>query len=113
MWSLFLFKQKTAYDMRIGDWSSDVCSSDLPTVTRTSGPTFLNSSATASVIGYTVLEPSIVISPERPSEDRFPPQEITVSAKNAKRMNWICFMTGLYICGQRYSLMVRNLLIEC
>src|SRR3546814_7769579 len=25
----FFFKQKTAYDMRIGDWSSDVCSSDL------------------------------------------------------------------------------------
>src|SRR3546814_7923223 len=27
--SLFFFKQKTAYDMRISDWSSDVCSSDL------------------------------------------------------------------------------------
>src|SRR3546814_4839037 len=27
---LFFFKQKTAYDMRISDWSSDVCSSDLP-----------------------------------------------------------------------------------
>src|SRR3546814_8289442 len=27
----FLFKQKTAYEMRISDWSSDVCSSDLPT----------------------------------------------------------------------------------
>src|SRR3546814_2764781 len=25
----FLFKQKTAYEMRISDWSSDVCSSDL------------------------------------------------------------------------------------
>src|SRR3546814_2830658 len=25
----FFFKQKTAYEMRIGDWSSDVCSSDL------------------------------------------------------------------------------------
>src|SRR3546814_5183694 len=27
--SLFFFKQKTSYDMRISDWSSDVCSSDL------------------------------------------------------------------------------------
>src|SRR3546814_10302341 len=27
--SFFLFKQKTAYEMRISDWSSDVCSSDL------------------------------------------------------------------------------------
>src|SRR3546814_15417691 len=28
----FFFKQKTAYDMRISDWSSDVCSSDLEAV---------------------------------------------------------------------------------
>src|SRR3546814_4925327 len=27
----FFFKQKTAYEMRISDWSSDVCSSDLRT----------------------------------------------------------------------------------
>src|SRR3546814_7770668 len=27
--TIFFFKQKTAYDMRISDWSSDVCSSDL------------------------------------------------------------------------------------
>src|SRR3546814_4839136 len=26
---IFFFKQKTAYDMRCSDWSSDVCSSDL------------------------------------------------------------------------------------
>src|SRR3546814_14928562 len=29
MWCMFVFKQKTAYDMRISDWSSYVCSSDL------------------------------------------------------------------------------------
>src|SRR3546814_10316071 len=29
----FVFKLKTAYEMRISDWSSDVCSSDLPQVT--------------------------------------------------------------------------------
>src|SRR3546814_8903602 len=28
--SVFFFKQDTAYEMRISDWSSDVCSSDLP-----------------------------------------------------------------------------------
>src|SRR3546814_3898544 len=32
---VFFFKQKTAYEMRISDWSSDVCSSDL---TLVSGP---------------------------------------------------------------------------
>src|SRR3546814_9419729 len=30
----FFFKQKTAYEMRISDWSSDVCSSDLRRVHR-------------------------------------------------------------------------------
>src|SRR3546814_6606373 len=29
----FCFKQKTAYEMRISDWSSDVCSSDLALLT--------------------------------------------------------------------------------
>src|SRR3546814_2611155 len=33
----FFFKQKTAYEMRISDWSSDVCSSDL--LKRRRGPT--------------------------------------------------------------------------
>src|SRR3546814_1199698 len=31
---VFLFKQKTAYEVRISDWSSDVCSSDLECVWR-------------------------------------------------------------------------------
>src|SRR3546814_13957102 len=31
----FFFKQKTAYEMRISDWSSDVCSSDLLLLSRT------------------------------------------------------------------------------
>src|SRR3546814_19726932 len=30
VFSVFFFKQKTAYEVRISDWSSDVCSSDLP-----------------------------------------------------------------------------------
>src|SRR3546814_20726553 len=39
---MFFFKQKTAYEMRISDWSSDVCSSDLPRLARQpgQGPTF-------------------------------------------------------------------------
>src|SRR3546814_1505659 len=31
---VFVFKQKTAYEMRISDWSSDVCSSDLVAAIR-------------------------------------------------------------------------------
>src|SRR3546814_7563400 len=30
----FFFKQKTAYELRISDWSSDVCSSDLPVLAQ-------------------------------------------------------------------------------
>src|SRR3546814_4006247 len=42
----FFFKQKTAYEMRISDWSSDVCSSDL----RLHGADIiLNSSAATTV----------------------------------------------------------------
>src|SRR3546814_5762847 len=33
----FFFKQKTAYEMRISDWSSDVCSSDLVLPRRAAG----------------------------------------------------------------------------
>src|SRR3546814_19644210 len=36
MCCFFFFKQKTAYEMRISDWSSDVCSSDLRAVTPNS-----------------------------------------------------------------------------
>src|SRR3546814_1240313 len=37
----FFFKQKTAYEMRISDWSSDVCSSDLVTETCDLGALYL------------------------------------------------------------------------
>src|SRR3546814_9078406 len=34
----FFFKQKTAYELRISDWSSDVCSSDLASAAKTAAP---------------------------------------------------------------------------
>src|SRR3546814_18202526 len=37
----FFFKQKTAYEMRISDWSSDVCSSDLQVACGLVPSTFL------------------------------------------------------------------------
>src|SRR3546814_2437983 len=36
----FFFKQKTAYELRISDWSSDVCSSDLDIFSRKAVLTF-------------------------------------------------------------------------
>src|SRR3546814_9284840 len=38
MFLFFFFKQKTAYEMRISDWSSDVCSSDLSPPPRRQPP---------------------------------------------------------------------------
>src|SRR3546814_4230409 len=57
--TFFFFKQKTAYEMRISDWSSDVCSSDLLISTATppfSGPIIFSagtsqSSNTNSAVG--------------------------------------------------------------
>src|SRR3546814_2677694 len=37
MFFFFFFKQKTAYEVRISDWSSDVCSSDLRWRLRSAG----------------------------------------------------------------------------
>src|SRR3546814_9389939 len=34
MWFVFFVNQKAAYEMRISDWSSDLCSSDLRRATR-------------------------------------------------------------------------------
>src|SRR3546814_14600513 len=41
----FFFKQKTAYEMRISDWSSDVCSSDLVTPSNSSCGLFYHAQA--------------------------------------------------------------------
>src|SRR3546814_3552342 len=46
---LFFFKQKTAYEMRISDWSSDVCSSDLiPAMIQNGGGAIVNLSSIAA-----------------------------------------------------------------
>src|SRR3546814_892182 len=56
----FFFKQKTAYEMRISDWSSDVCSSDLLdgpplVVTRTDGATPFRLVTHIGDVGHTVV----------------------------------------------------------
>src|SRR3546814_13771134 len=52
----FFFKQKTAYEMRISDWSSDVCSSDLDReVARVSTP-LLSSAAGRAAANRKLLQ---------------------------------------------------------
>src|SRR3546814_7656154 len=59
----FFFKQKTAYEMRISDWSSDVCSSDLlitqvPTFNPAENP---NQVSILRLINPTAIDVSIAI----------------------------------------------------
>src|SRR3546814_9224944 len=67
----FFFKQKTAYEMRISDWSSDVCSSDLDMVEMgVLDPTKVTRSAlqnAASVAGLMLTTDCMVA--ELPKED--------------------------------------------
>src|SRR3546814_3078043 len=49
VYCVFFFKQKTAYEMRISDWSSDVCSSDLHALARKYFP-----KGAGSMIGFGV-----------------------------------------------------------
>src|SRR3546814_7134158 len=46
----FFFKQKTAYEMRISDWSSDVCSSDLLVATGFAAWGISNGTAAAMIL---------------------------------------------------------------
>src|SRR3546814_4075881 len=47
----FFFKQKTAYEMRISDWSSDVCSSDLAHASAVQGGVGAAGDGASAVVG--------------------------------------------------------------
>src|SRR3546814_948049 len=60
----FFFKQKTAYEMRISDWSSDVCSSDLAlglALTAFGGPQAHAANNDGSVAGHTQAGAVVVV----------------------------------------------------
>src|SRR3546814_3209932 len=58
------FKQKTAYEMRISDWSSDVCSSDLP---KPPNPISAFSAPLREQIPWKAYAPGIAADASRPS----------------------------------------------
>src|SRR3546814_11013731 len=69
---VFFFKQKTAYEMRISDWSSDVCSSDLSRERAAAGAPHQASRRPRTAAGRPFLPPSRASSgraaaPPRPS----------------------------------------------
>src|SRR3546814_13812398 len=68
----FFFKQKTAYEMRIGDWSSDVCSSDLREHLQQVALDHVDEGARVIVIAGAALQPErlVVADEHRRSEER-------------------------------------------
>src|SRR3546814_4204143 len=69
----FFFKQKTAYEMRISDWSSDVCSSDLrllearPVVEVSLGDFVLSG---GEIAAYALIDAVVRLLPGVRSEER-------------------------------------------
>src|SRR3546814_1350138 len=66
----FVFKPKTAYEMRISDWSSDVCSSDLPALEARLVINAADSlpSALRSVRGQSLREIEVIIADDGSSD---------------------------------------------
>src|SRR3546814_20915935 len=79
MFFFFFFKQKTAYEMRISDWSSDVCSSDLLTHSDPKSP-----EATADAVAV-------------PTAPKLPPMEAVSIIKAA--LNRLDVIDGWYALG--------------
>src|SRR3546814_5275260 len=95
----FFFKQKTAYEMRISDWSSDVCSSDLsPGGTHVSG----HSERTGERAPYARLRGGVSPSgrPSAPVHKRSRPrQDRSIGRSEERRVGKECVST----CRSRWS----------
>src|SRR3546814_10599780 len=79
----FFFKQKTAYEMRISDWSSDVCSSDLRQMRERMAKTLPSregSDSSGDNSGTTSSAP-----PAPPSDQRASGEETVHSGKSKER----------------------------
>src|SRR3546814_1466944 len=66
----FFFKQKTAYEMRISDWSSDVCSSDLEQVDWHSEPEHKIGEKRSDDALFGMLTAVLVKAADRPAQRR-------------------------------------------
>src|SRR3546814_7756638 len=79
--SVFLFKQKTAYELRISDWSSDVCCSDLRSgrlprsKASAQGPEKRRANQ-APIIAASIIGSDRIANRMTPSGRRFPSPEV-------------------------------------
>src|SRR3546814_10385558 len=92
----FFFKQKTAYEMRISDWSSDVCSSDL-TITEYARNTYrqLISTAThgAAILARGETDPGWYVVHSYRSTAGFDPQQPRRGRSEERRVGTECVRT--------------------
>src|SRR3546814_2656908 len=63
---MFFFKQKTAYEMRISDWSSDVCSSDISNYAPGFSSAALIAVVTLLSMGSIFVPNAVISRPSRP-----------------------------------------------
>src|SRR3546814_10737705 len=80
----FFFKWKTAYEMRISDWSSDVCSSDLPSGTGTGASASDPASFAAALSFYRSRLPSKMTINMATGYYTFAPADFSVNPAGAK-----------------------------
>src|SRR3546814_4941346 len=66
----FFFKQKTAYEMRISDWNSDVCSSDLEALTGDLQDQLIEGRLDMELLFQTRKEEDPLTNPSERSEER-------------------------------------------
>src|SRR3546814_10296113 len=92
----FFFKQKTAYEMRISDWSSDVCSSDL--VFFRVIPEMTSQSIHSSITHSSEKAPTIPVQPMLPLPQQLETSK-TSSRSEERRVGKECVST----CRSRWS----------
>src|SRR3546814_11933839 len=81
MVSFLFFKQKTAYELRISDWSSDVCSSDLRVLELYAA---LTAPSALSIISRVELEGGVVARPEYAAGRRAALEAMVADRKNGE-----------------------------
>src|SRR3546814_10263602 len=93
----FFFKQKTAYEMRISDWSSDVCSSDLKAEHRIGNKAVVRQPRHQDSPSRTILSETCtaICPPRRPMR----PRNIGTSRSEERRVGKECVST----CRSRWS----------
>src|SRR3546814_2623450 len=89
----FFFKQKTAYEMRISDWSSDVCSSDLATRINDARPKMIVSASCgvepSRVVPYKpLLDAAIDMATSKPEKCRSEERRVGKECVSTCRSRW-------------------------